>query len=233
MNPTNDLVQAHIETLYILDANGDMRTTNEPYPPGRRKAPAFHLGWTDRSYVSCFRHDVPTERRQQIRNLVASQWPLPSPKGPPEKNRYVEILREYSTGRRGSGPAFIVSEGDLPTGDATPVTRENVHVLRPSFTGWMKEVDDAQPFYAVVVDSRAVSTCGTVRRSVHGIEAGVDTLEEYRRRGYARRAVAAWCRAVRQENLIGFYSTSWSNAASLALANSLGLKPFAVEFSVY
>jgi hypothetical protein len=77
-----------------------------------------------------------------------------------------------------------------------------------------------------------VSTCGTVRRSVHGIEAGVDTLEDYRRRGYARRAVAAWCRAVRQENLIGFYSTSWSNEASLALANSLGLMPFAVEFSV-
>ena len=232
MNSTNDLLQAHIETLYVLDANGDMRTTNEPYPPGRRKAPAFHLGWTDRGYVSCFRYDVPTERRQQVNDLAASQWPFPSPKGPPEKNRYVEILNEYSTGRRGSGPAFIVPEGDLPTDGATLVTQANSHVLQPGFTGWMKEVDDAQPFYAVVVDSRAVSTCGTVRRSVHGIEVGVDTLDDYRRRGYAKRAVAAWCRAVRQENLIGFYSTSWSNAASLALANSLGLKPFAVEFSV-
>ena len=232
MNPTNDLLQAHIETLYVLDANGDMCTTNEPYPPGRRPAPAFHLGWTDRDYIFCFRHDVPTEKRQQIQDLVASQWPFPSPKGPPEKNRYVEILNEYSTGRRGSGPAFIVPEGNLPAGDAIFVTRENVHVLRLRFAGWMKEVDDAQPFYAVVVENRAVSTCGTVRRSIHGIEAGVDTLEDYRRRGYAKRAVATWCRAVRQENLIGFYSTSWSNAASLALANSLELKQFAVEFTV-
>jgi len=232
MTQQHDLLQIHIETLYVLDANGDMRTTNVPFAPNRRQAPAFHLGWTDRGYVSCFRHDVPTERRQQIRDLVASQWPFPSPKGPPEKHRYVEILSEYGTGRRGSGPAFIVPEGELPAGDATLVTQDNAHVVQPDFAGWMEEVDDAQPLYAVVVEGRAVSACRTVRRSVRGIEAGVRTLEGYRRRGYAKRAVAAWCRAARQEGLIVFYGTNWSNAASCALANSLVLKQFAVEFSV-
>ena len=232
MTQQHDLLQAHIETLYVLDANGDMRTNNVPFAPARGPAPAFHLGWTDRSYVSCFRHDVPTERRQQVRDLVSSQWPFPSPKGPPEKNRYVEILSEYGKGRRGSGPAFIVPEGELPAGDATPITRDNAHVLETTFSDWMEEVGDSQPFFAVVVDGRAVSTCGTVRRSVRGIEAGVNTLEGYRRRGYAKRAVAAWCRAARQEGVIGFYSTSWSNTASCALANSLGLKQVAVEFSV-
>ena len=73
MNPTNDLLQAHIETLYVLDANGDMRTNNVPFVPDRGQAPAFRLGWTDWCYVSCFRHDVPTDRRGQIRDLVASQ----------------------------------------------------------------------------------------------------------------------------------------------------------------
>jgi len=232
MNQQKDLLQAHIETLYVLDANGDMRTNNVPFVPARRQAPAFHLGWTDRGYVSCFRHDVPTDTRGQVRNLVASQWPFPNSKGPLEKNRYVEILSEYCKGRRGSGPAFIMPEGELPAGDATPVTRDNAHVLETSFADWMKEVDDAQPLYAVVVEGRAVSACGTVRRSVRGIEAGVNTLEGYRRRGYAKRAVAAWCQAARQEGLIVFYSTSWSNAASCALANSLGLKQVAVEFSV-
>ena len=100
MNQQNDLLQVHIETLYVLDANGDMRTTNEPYSPARRQAPAFHLGWTDQGYASCFRYDVPAERRQQVRDLVESQWPFPSPKGPPEKDRYVEILSEYCKGRR-------------------------------------------------------------------------------------------------------------------------------------
>ena len=172
------------------------------------------------------------ERRQKVRDLVASQWPFLSPKGPPEKDRYVEILREHCKGRRGSGPAFVVPEGELPAGDATPVTRDNVHVLEPDFAGWMEEVDVTQPFYAVVVDGQAVSVCRTVRRSERGIEAGLDTLEGYRRRGYARRAVAAWCRAAREEGLIGFYSMSWSNAASCALADSVGLEQFAVEFSV-
>jgi hypothetical protein len=232
MNQQNELLQAHVETLYVLDASGDMHTTNEPYPPGRRRAPAFHLGWTGRGYVSCFRHDVPAERRRQIEDLVASQWPFQSSEEPPEKDRYVEILGDYCKGRGGAGPAFIVPEGELPAGDATLVSQDNAHILQPNFAGWREEVDDVQPFYTVVVDDRAVSTCGTVRRSVHGIEAGVDTLEGYRRRGYARRAVAAWCRAARQEGLIGFYSTSWSNMVSRALADSLGLRQFAIEFSV-
>ena len=232
MNEQEDLLQAHIETLYVLDSSGDLRTTNWPCEPGRGQAPTFHLGWTDRGYVSCFRHDVPTERRHQVNDLVASQWPFPSPKGPPEIDRYPEILSGYSTGRRGSGPAFIVPDGELPVGDATPVTRDNVHVLESGFAGWMAEVDATQPSYVVVVDGQAVSVCRTVRRSGRGIEAGIDTLEGHRRKGYARRAVAAWCRASREEGLIGFYSTSWSNAASRALADSVGLEQFAVEFSV-
>ena len=109
---------------------------------------------------------------------------------------------------------------------------EMLHVLEPGFANWMEEVDATQPCYAVVVDGQAVSVCRTVRRSGRGIEAGIDTLEGYRRKGYAKRAVAAWCRAARQEGMIGFYSTSWSNAASRALADSVGLRQFAVEFSV-
>ena len=71
MNQQEELLQIHIETLYVLDDNGDMRATNWPREPGRRRAPAFHLGWTERGYVSCFRHDVPTDRREQGRELVA------------------------------------------------------------------------------------------------------------------------------------------------------------------
>ena len=232
MNRQSELLQAHVETLYVLDDSGDMRTTNEPHPPGRRRAPTFHLGWTDRDYVFYFRHGVPTEKRRQVEELVASQWPFQSSEEPPEKNRYVEILGEYCKGRGGAGPAFIVPEGELPAGDATLVSQDNAYILQSGFAGWREEVDDVQPFYAVVVDNRAVSACGTVRRSALGIEAGVDTLEGYRRRGYAWRAVAAWCRVAREEGLIGFYSTSWSNVASRALADSLGLQQFAVEFSV-
>ena len=51
MNEQGNLLQAHIETLYVLDASGDMRTINWPYQPERGQAPTFHMGWMDQSYV--------------------------------------------------------------------------------------------------------------------------------------------------------------------------------------
>ena len=63
-----------------------------------------------------------------------------------------------------------------------------------------------------------------VRRSVTGVEAGVDTAEEYRRKGYGRSAVAAWSNAANKEDLTVFYSTWWANQASMALAESLGFR---------
>ena len=122
-----------------------MCTNNWPHAPGRRRAPAFHMGWTDR---------------------------------------------------------------------------------------WLDEVTATQPIFAAVVDGQAVSVCRAVRRSAHGIEAGIDTLVDHRRRGHARNALAAWCAAIRQQGLQGFYGTSWSNTASAALAKSVGLQQFAAELSV-
>ena len=232
MRQKTNLLQAHIETLYVIDANGDMHTSNEPYPPSRRQAPAFHLSWTNKDYTTCFRQDVPFDKRQQLNNLVASQWPFPNLKEPPSQSRYASILDNYCTGRSGAGPAFIVPKGKYLTSGATLISHNNAQVLESGFADCIEELDDTHPFYAVIVEERAVSICQTVRRSAHGIEAGVDTLEGYRRRGYAKTAVTAWCWAALQEEQLGFYSTSWSNRASLALAKTLGLTQVATEFSV-
>ena len=234
MSRQNDLLQAHLETYYTLDANGDMRATNWPNPSRRGLAPAFHIGWTDQRSLSCFRYDVSTEKRQQVGDLVASQWPFK--KGPREGPRYTEILSEYCEGSRDLERVFILPEDELPTGDATLVTQNNAYVLHPGFNlkgaNWMEDLDANQPCYAVIEEDQAVSVCQTVRCSTSGIEPGVKTLEDYRRRGYAKRAVAAWCQIARQEEVAVFYATGWSNEASFSLANSLGFKQFAMEFVV-
>jgi predicted GNAT family acetyltransferase len=60
----------------------------------------------------------------------------------------------------------------------------------------------------------------------------VETLPEYRRRGFAVSAVAGWARAVRSSGAMPFYSTSWDNVASQAVAARLGASLAGVDFHV-
>ena len=92
------------------------------------------------------------------------------------------------------------------------------------------ELDSGWPWLAVVQDSQAVSICQSVRSSWRAHEAGVDTLETYRQRGYAVSAVAAWALAVRELDLVPLYSTSWENLASQGLARRLGLIQYGVDY---
>jgi predicted GNAT family acetyltransferase len=56
-----------------------------------------------------------------------------------------------------------------------------------------------------------------------GAEAGVETIERFRGRGYGTTSVVAWAAAIRREGRVPLYSTEWENKASRALASSLGL----------
>ena len=98
--------------------------------------------------------------------------------------------------------------------------------------GMVPELDDCQPYLAVIEDSQAVSICRSVRLSSRAHEAGVDTLEDYRRRGHATSAVVAWALAVRALNLIPLYSTSWDNVASQGVVQRLGLVQYGVDYHV-
>ena len=63
----------------------------------------------------------------------------------------------------------------------------------------------------------------SARLSERVAEAGVNTLEAYRGRGYAPTVVAAWAHAIRATGRIPLYSTSWDNHASRTVARKLGL----------
>ena len=102
------------------------------------------------------------------------------------------------------------------------MTRANAELLQGDLSGWQEDIELEQPIFARVVGGRAVSVCATVRRSAVGVEAGVDTLKGHRGQGHGRKVVAAWSSAIQEEGLTAFYSTSWDNAASIALAKSLG-----------
>ena len=81
-------------------------------------------------------------------------------------------------------------------------------------------------------DNRAVSVCRSVRITPQAHEAGLETLLEFRRRGYAKDVVIAWARAVQVMGATALYSTSWENIASQAVARKLKLEMFGSDFHV-
>lgn len=94
--------------------------------------------------------------------------------------------------------------------------------------------------YAMVVDGCIAAVANTgepVDGDTHGcVEIGVDTAEEYRRRGYASACAAALVGELSKLGIAAVYECASGNAASAALAKKLGGKAiykkyYAVGFS--
>jgi hypothetical protein len=84
----------------------------------------------------------------------------------------------------------------------------------------------------VIQGGRAVSVCCSVRVSDRAHEAGVETHAGFRGRGHAGAAVTVWADLVRKLDRIPFYSTSWKNDASRAVARKLGLDQFGSDLGI-
>jgi len=82
--------------------------------------------------------------------------------------------------------------------------------------------------YVIQVGGEPVSWAWTANESEQAAELAVETAPEYRQRGYARQVVAAWATRVLGEGKVAFYSHEVGNAASEALAHSLGVVQYAV-----
>ena len=105
-------------------------------------------------------------------------------------------------------------------------------MLRGGFEELVEELPDWQPFLAIVEEGRAVSVCRSVRITPDAHEAGVETLPDFRGKGYAKDVVAGWARLVQSMGALPLYSTSWENTASQAVAKKLHLVPYGADFHV-
>ena len=77
--------------------------------------------------------------------------------------------------------------------------------------------------FVIVIDGREVAWTETDWENDRAAEVSVETLEGYRRRGFARQVTAAWAAAMLDAGKVGFYSHRMTNDASRAVAVSLGL----------
>ncbi|MCY3897245.1 MAG: GNAT family N-acetyltransferase [Caldilineaceae bacterium] len=215
----------HLHTLFLLDSAGRILGTREPNPePG----PRFVLIRGRTNCAWAVRADVPQGIAEELEGLARAEPPVADFRGVPV---HAEQYRTLAGGEVYAGPAFTFPK-TVEQPDATAHVNA-LPLLARHFSGWtVTEIPERSPIVAVVVDGHAVSVCFCARRSERAAEAGLETAEAFRGRGFGPQVTAAWALAVRASGRVPLYSTSWENGASLAVARKLGLLAYACGWSL-
>lgn len=227
-----ELLAAQVRTLFTHDARGRLLGANEPWGSG--PAPRLFIGRTRAGNLWRLRADLPGGLVAELEALCAHEPVSAELRDPPRHHEaYLRLLEAHApVGAVEAGPAYRFAQYPEPSRPLLPVTDANAELLRGGFEDFIPELPTAQPFLAVIEGGRAVSVCRSVRITREAHEAGVETLPDARRRGYAAAAVAGWARAVRALGAVPLYSTSWENVASQAVAATLRLVAFGADFHI-
>ncbi|GGD84908.1 kasugamycin N-acetyltransferase AAC(2')-IIb [Paenibacillus nasutitermitis] len=228
---TRELMELHVEAMFTHDPEMRLRTINEPWP-GEDPAPRFFLGRTMEGETLCrFRYDVPENLIGQLEGLCADEPAIRDFQTMPKHfETYMKLLQsERST----MGPCYLIPDGTVPNMQIVSITRSNITDFQLDGFEWLaSEIDYGQPCIALVHEHRLVSICRSVRITSSAHEAGLETLDMFRGKGYAATVVAGWAVAVREMGSIPLYSTSRENLASLRVAGKLDLSFYGVNFTV-
>lgn len=232
MPDDRELLDIHVRALFRHDARGRLLSVNEPW--SEAPAPRLFFGRTCAGNLWRLRADLPEALAAELGALCADE---PSGAGlnaaPRHADAYVRLLGAHARVRRvEAGPAYRFGEYPEPSTAPLTVTEANADVLRGGFEEMLEELPFAQPFVAVVEEGRAVSVCRSVRVTAAAHEAGVETLPDFRGRGYATGLTAGWARMVRSAGAAPLYSTSRDNAASQSVAKKLRLVQYAADFHI-
>ncbi len=228
--PFDDLALARlrVDALFTRDALGDLVSINELEPdPPPGPAPRVYLGLTTAGIVRAWRHDVPPEMRAAIGRLC-DEHPAALENLDAFVSRLEQTLARHDNGNVlgeiSTGPAYTFPDPlAVPAGASLmqPGQEAPLAAHFPYKLAWLRE---SWPCYAMISGGQAVSICSSSRRTAHVAEAGVDTVPEFRGRGYAALVTAAWASAIRSAGITPVYSTSADNHASQAVARKLGLR---------
>lgn len=223
----------HLRTAYILNDEGRIMSTREP---GANRGPLFSLVRGATSCAWAVRADLPNDLAGELDRLAREEPPAPDLRDAPvHADRYLSLIgSHFGSGHeaavethQSSGPAFTFPDALARATDVAVV--EDERLLEHNFLGWIPGEIAAgrSPVLAIVEGEYPVSVCFCARRSDAAAEAGLETAEAFRGRGFGPRVTAAWALAIRATGRVPLYSTAWTNDASLSVARKLGLVAFA------
>lgn len=229
-----DLINIHARALFTHDAESRILFVNEP-DQAVVPAPRLFLGRTRAGNIWRFRVDVPMSLVEELNLLCADEPPVSTEFSDPPRHveQYLRLLDKHAAIESVStGPAYHFPENIGSSRSAIAVAEKDAESLQGSFEKLITELPTWQPFVALTVEGRAVSVCRSARITREAHEAGVETLPDFRGRGYAKDVTAEWARRVRVADAIPLYSTSWENTASQAVARKLRLACYGADFAI-
>jgi RimJ/RimL family protein N-acetyltransferase len=162
---------------------------------------------------------------RRITEIVEERLPARTLRPSPEvMNAVREAFKQQApTTREEGGPVYHFPESIPQAIDVVQLTEDNVELVRETFPWLLHELAEWWPCFAMVRDGDAVSICFSSRIGPRACEAGVQTLPDFRGRGYAAAVTTAWGASILSSGRIPLYSTSWENLASQGVARRLGL----------
>ncbi len=224
-----DLMQMHVHALYIHDSRSRIVSVND-WNGG--SVPRFFLGRTMQGNVWRFRQDLPEGICKELESFFEAE-PFSLSEQPRFESEYVRILSEHApVESKWFGYAFWFPKHAETPSEPVSIDTNNSYLLKESMPDWLLDVPHQQPFVARVVSGQAVAVCASVRITDAAHEAGVETLEIHRRKGYAVSVVRSWASAVEERGAIPLYSTSFNNIGSQNVAARLGLSRYGVDFDI-
>jgi GNAT acetyltransferase len=220
-----------VHALFTHDERGRLQRVNEP---DGAEAPRFFLGRTIAGHIWRFRYDLPDLLAERLESLCLKEPVTDLRQEPAGLSEYSSLLETHSPVKKlSSGPAYFFPDRiEQRSRRAIPVTPDNIDVLHQGLEEWIPDVPHRQPFLAILNEGHAVSVCCSVRITAEAHEVGVETLNDYRGRGYASDVVQQWATEVRKLEVMPLYSTSWENVASQGVARRLGLVQYGSDFHI-
>jgi RimJ/RimL family protein N-acetyltransferase len=226
-----ELLHIQIDVLYVHDVDERLLRINESDTD--HPAPCFSLSRSLAGNIWSIRHDLPDDLAAELAHLAAAEPVVDNLREQPyHLKKYKALLAPHASLKEiESGPAYYLPEFASPT-TAVEITLDNKSLLEANFPYTASVFDERSPVFVIVQDHAAIAACYCARSSTAAAEAGVDTLEGYRGRGYAAEVVRGWAGAVRAMGKLPLYSTSWDNTPSQAVAAKLGAIQYGTNFSI-
>ncbi|MBO1513722.1 GNAT family N-acetyltransferase [Metabacillus bambusae] len=218
-------MEIQAEVLFQYDKSGRMQQINEPL---KMNAPLFFLGRTKDGNVTKFHSALSDTKISEIKKVIAEDSLNVN------LSKLINMLKSSTQSIKNLwiGPAYVFSDNINRPSVALKITYENKHLLLKEFPTIFEQLEWRQPCFGIIEDGFVVSICCSARRSLSAAEASVETIEEYRGRGYGVQTAIAWAKALQEEGIIPLYSTSWDNFSSQAVAKKLKLYSYGIDFHI-